>query len=362
MVVGTEGRQARRLLAGRRLPGGSRGWGLHSHRMLTARRNPSGRATASAPPGQPGRPARREPVAGARFLIADNGGVGGRSRGPERISAEVDSGHAELVRDPDRPEAWTLLVDGVPQSYVDLSNPQWLEFEYMRQLGAVLDLAAPSRTPLQVLHLGGGALTLPRYLAATRPGSVQRVVERDAALTALVRRVLPPRAGDFRVRAGDARAVVESTRSGRFDLVINDVYSGARMPGELATAEFASEVARVLRPGGWYAANVADGRSLDFVRGQVATLRTVFRQVCLIAEPGTLRRRRFGNLVLVAAGTGGRLPVARLAGRVTRGAFPARLLHGADLDRFVGGAAPVTDQLAADSPEPPKGIFARQAR
>lgn len=259
--------------------------------------------------------------------------------------APVDSGEVELVRDPDRPGGWTLLLDGAPQSYVDLSNPRWLEFDYMRWLGAVSDLAATAGSPLTVLHLGGGGLTLPRYLAATRPGSVQRVVERDPALTGLVRRVLPlPRGVDLRVRTGDARKVVESTRSGRFDLVVNDVYTGARMPDWLATTEFAGQVARVLRPGGWYAVNVADRRPLGLVRGQLATLRTVFPQVCLIAETSTLRRHRFGNLVVVAAGAPARLPVTALAQRVRNGTFPTRLLAGPELDRFIAGAAPASDR------------------
>lgn len=271
--------------------------------------------------------------------------MGRRRHGPERTTVPVNSGEAELVRDPDRAGGWTLLLDGVPQSYVDLSDPRWLEFDYVRWLGSVVDLAAPAGAPLTVLHLGGGGLTLPRYLAATRPGSVQRVVERDTALTDLVRRLLPlPRGADVRVRAGDAREVVESTRSGRFDLVINDVYSGARMPGWLATTEFAGQVARVLRPDGWYAVNLADRQPLSFVRGQLATLRTAFPQVCLIAETSTLRRRRFGNLVLAAAAGDARLPIARLRSRVTSGAFPTRLLAGGDLDRFIAGASPVDDQ------------------
>ncbi|QSB16997.1 fused MFS/spermidine synthase [Natronosporangium hydrolyticum] len=283
--------------------------------------------------------------------------MGGRRRGPEQINEQVDFGEAELVRDPDRPNGWTLLLDGTPQSYVETSQPTWLEFEYVRQLGAVVDLLAPARDPLHVLHLGAGALTLPRYIAATRPGSVQRVVERDAALIALVRRVLPPpRGADLRVRTGDARQVVESTRADRFDLVVNDVYSGARMPGRLTSTEFVAEVARVLRPGGWYAANLADRKPLSFARSQAATLRAVFDQVCVIAEPGTLRGRRFGNLVLVATDRG-RLPVAKLTRRVAAEAFPARVLDGEELDRFIAGAPPVTDQGAADSPEPPRSIF-----
>src|SRR5690606_19675579 len=150
-----------------------------------------------------------------------------------------------------------------------------------------------------------GALTLPRYLAVTRPGSIQRVVEHDAALIELVRTRLPlPRGADVRVRAADARAAVQATSDGRYQVVINDVYSGARMPARLVSVEFASQVARVLRPGGWYAVNLADRRPLEFTRGQVATLRQVFADVCLIGEPGTLRGRRFGNLLLVATVAG----------------------------------------------------------
>ena len=69
--------------------------------------------------------------------------------------------------------------------------------------------------------------------------------------------------------------------------VITDVFSGARTPAHLTSTEFAAEAHRALRPGGLYAANVADGPPLRFARAQVATLRSVFRHVCLLAEPGT---------------------------------------------------------------------------
>src|SRR5215813_730597 len=73
----------------------------------------------------------------------------------------------ELLADPERPRAWTLLVGGTPQSYVDLDDPLYLDFEYVQRLGHLLDLAAPDSAPLRVLHLGGGALSLARYVAAT---------------------------------------------------------------------------------------------------------------------------------------------------------------------------------------------------
>jgi spermidine synthase len=209
-----------------------------------------------------------------------------------------------------------------------------------------------------VLHLGGGALTLPRYVAATRPGSVQRVVELDAALIDFVRRHLPlPRGADIRVRPMDARAAVEATAPARFDLVIADVYRGARVPAHLASVEYLAAAARLLRAGGLYVANLADGSGLAFARGQVATLQSIFAEVVLLAEPSVLRGRRFGNVILVAAAETGRIPVSALARAAAADAFPARLVMGEDLDDLVAGARVVTDALATPSPAPPANLF-----
>jgi len=271
---------------------------------------------------------------------------------------EVAGGTAELLGDADRDGAWVLMVNGTPQSHVDLDDPAHLEFEYVRRMGHVLDLAAPPGAPLDVVHLGGGALTLPRYVATTRPGSRQRVVEIDQPLTDLVREYLPlPRNARVRVRAGDARAALATLHTASADVVVTDVFAGARTPAHLTTLEFAREVARVLRPGGCYAANVADGPPLRFARGQVATLREVFGSVCLLAEPGTMRGRRFGNLVAVASD--GELPLADLSRACARDPMPSRVVDGEDLERFVGKVRPVTDAEAQPSPEPPAGVFGR---
>jgi spermidine synthase len=271
---------------------------------------------------------------------------------------DVAGGTAELLADADRDGSWMLLVNGTPQSHVDLDDPAHLEFEYVRRMGHVLDLTADPGAPIDAVHLGGGALTLPRYVAVTRPGSRQRVVEIDQPLTDLVREHLPlPRGARIRVRNDDARTGLAALRDATADVVITDVFAGARTPGHLTTLEFAADVHRVLRPGGYYVANVADGPPLRFARAQVATLRSVFRHVCLLAEPGTLRGRRFGNLVAVASDD--ELPLAQLSRRCAADPMPARVVDGADLDRFAGKARPVHDADAAPSPEPPPGVFSR---
>jgi spermidine synthase len=270
----------------------------------------------------------------------------------------VAGGTAELLADADRDGSWMLLVDGTPQSHVDLHDPTHLEFEYVRRMGHVLDLAAGPGVPLDVVHLGGGALTLPRYVEATRPGSRQRVMEIDEPLTELVREHLPlPKRARIRVRGADARAGLASLPPASADVVVSDVFAGARTPAHLTTVEYAAEAGRVLRPGGVFVANVADGPPLRFARAQAATLRAVFAQVCLLAEPGTFRGRRFGNLVAVASDRA--LPVAALTRRCAGDPMPSRVVDGADLVRFVGKARPVHDAEAIASPEPPDGVFAR---
>ena len=281
----------------------------------------------------------------------------GRSRrADETVTRRVDSGVAELVPDRDAPAAWTLLLDGTPQSHVDLDDPARLEFEYVRRLAHVVNELARPGAPLRVLHLGGGALTLPRYVATTRPRSSQQVVEVDAALIELVRERLPvDRTWRLRIRNGDARAVLEKAPEAAFDLVVTDVFAGARTPAHLTSVEFGSLIARVLRPDGVYAANIADGGQLAFARAQVATVQAVFQHVCVLAEPTVFRGRRFGNFILV--GSHAELPVAGLTRRLAGDAFPGRVEHGAALTRFTGGARPVTDATAVQSPAPPKGLI-----
>ncbi|MFI7430003.1 spermidine synthase [Micromonospora sp. NPDC049836] len=249
----------------------------------------------------------------------------------------------KIVVDPVRPTGRTLLAAGVEQSYVDVSEPRHLHFEYIRRMAAVVDLAAPPGRPLAALHLGGGALTLPRWLAATRPTSPQRVVERDPAVVELVAGELPALPADVEVIIGDAREAVRGASSGHYDVVLADVYRAARMPRHVATVEFVAEVARVLAPDGVYLVNVTDLPPLVISRTQVATLRAVFGDVCLVADRRMLRGRRYGNLVLAATHRAGRLPVGRLAARAARDPIPGAVLHGPDLDAFVAGARPATD-------------------
>ncbi len=268
----------------------------------------------------------------------------------------VGGGLAELVPDLSRAGNWLLFIEGVPQSQVDLDDPAFLDFEYVRRIGHAIDVAFPQGAPLRALHLGGGAMTLPRYIAVTRRGSAQVVAETDTALTELVRAHLPlpgsrVSGGRIRVRAQDARKVLESARPRGYDLVVSDVFAGARTPFHMTTAQCADAARRALREDGIYAVNVADGPPLAHARSQVATISSVFPEAVMIAEPGVLRGRRTGNLVLIA-GTRP-LPVTKLRRLAAADPFPARVIDGTELAKFASGATPVTDAdgLPAQMPQ-----------
>jgi len=256
---------------------------------------------------------------------------------------------------------WELDVDGTPQSHVDLDDPTHLHFEYVARMGAVIDRLRMPRQPLTAIHLGAGALTLPRYVEATRPGSRQQVVELEPALWDLVRENLPlPRGAQIRVRIGDAREALGRLPAGLVgaaDLVVSDVYSGAQTPAHLTTVEFFTEAAHFLAPDGVLLVNVADGAGLAFARREVATVQAVLEHVIVLAEVQTLKGRRFGNLVIAASRQP--LPTEWLPRLMAAGPHPAKVAEGREVDDFARGARVATDADATPSPKPTASIFTR---
>ena len=240
---------------------------------------------------------------------------------------QVAGGRAELLADADRPGGWLLVVDRIRQSYVDLDDPTYLDFDYLRSMADVLDAMADG--PLAVTHIGGGACTFARYIAATRPGSSQIVFEPDAALVELVRARLPlPRRERIRIRPVSGREGVRGLGDASTDVLVLDAYLGGRVPAELTTVEFVADVARVLRPDGLLLANLTDGPPLTYTR-------------------------RVGNLVL-AAGRDGALPVTDVRRAAASAMFPTRVVAGVTLTKLVGASAPTTDADPMRSPRPPE--------
>ncbi|GIG38539.1 hypothetical protein Cph01nite_03010 [Cellulomonas phragmiteti] len=253
--------------------------------------------------------------------------------------------------EPGRPRAGTLLVNGVPSSFVDLDDPGLLDFEYMQQAAAVVEVVAHGRPDLTVLHLGAGGCALARALAHRHPDARQLAVELDTELARLAREWFDlPRAPRLRLRAGEARAELGRLPDATYDVVARDVFAGDRTPEHLTTLEFAEDVRRVLRPGGVYVANCADRPPLALARAELATLAAVFSHVGVVAEPSQLRGRRYGNLLLVGTDDQELLDDPGLARTLRTLPVPARLLTGLEVRSLAGAARPLRDPPAATPP------------
>jgi spermidine synthase len=265
---------------------------------------------------------------------------GGRRASDEIVA--VDTAMATLVRDGSRRNAWTLLLDGVETSHVDLDDPTALEFEYVRWIGDVIECMAPAGSRVDTVHLGGGALTLARYIMATRPESTQIVFEIDGALVDLVRLRLPwHRNRRLRIRVGDARAGLAAIADASCDLIVRDAFRDAVVPQSLRTVECAVRVKECLRPGGVYVMNIADRAPFATTGVELATVLEAFRDVAVISEPGVLRGRRHGNLIVIAANEP--LPVDAIARRVADGGVQGRVRDLAQSMEIARGHRPLRD-------------------
>ncbi len=256
----------------------------------------------------------------------------------------------EILADADRPGGFVLLLDRVRQSYVDLDDPTYLDFEYMRWMAHAVDLLPAGA--LTVTHVGGGAGTMARYVAAQRPGSSQITLEPDEELTALVRSHLPfPRGGRLRIRAVPGRPGLAELGDASADCLVLDAFAGARVPADLTTVECAEQFARVLRPAGVLLANVGDGSGLAYTKRVVAGLQTVLPHAAVITDKTVFGGRRFGNVVVAASAAP--LPVDELKWALAREPFPVQCLTGSELAGWLGAPRPFTDVDASRSPAPP---------
>jgi len=284
-----------------------------------------------------------------------------RAKDTEHPSTRLHSGARAWIAPSEFTTGFELIVDQTPQSHVDLNDATHLHFEYVARMGAVIDQLSDEKAPLTAVHLGAGAMTVPRYIEATRPGSRQQVIEIEGPLIELVREHLPlPRGAAIRVRIGDARETLQRLPpaiKGNVDLLVSDVYSGAQTPAHLTSLEFYREIADFLAPAGVLLVNVADGPGLAFARRQVATITAALGEVAILADTQILKGRRFGNLVVAASATP--LPTSWLPRILAAGPHPAKLAQGDEVVSFTQGAQIVTDADATASPRPDSSLFLR---
>ncbi|MER6672707.1 fused MFS/spermidine synthase [Streptomyces sp. NPDC000983] len=257
---------------------------------------------------------------------------------------------ARVVADPDRPGGRTLLLDGLRHSYVDLDDPTYLKFPYVRAIASAVDATFAEGEPLAAYHLGGGGLTFPRYLHATRPGTESLVSEIDGGIVRINRDRLGLRTGDgIDVRTEDGRLGLRRLDTDSRDLVVGDAFGGISVPWHLTTVEAMADVRRVLDEDGLYVVNLIDHGTQDFARAEVATLGETFAHVAVVGEPADIgldpaAAAEGGNLVVLASDRPVDVPATQEALDARRTGW--RIATGDALTSWIGDARPLTDDYA----------------
>lgn len=216
-------------------------------------------------------------------------------------------------QDPDRPGVRVLWADGLRQSWVDLHDPTHLQLHYTQRIADAVDTAFDPGRALRAVHLGGGGMTLPRWLAATRPGSTQLVLEVDPEVAAAATGM-----GDvdgLELAVLDAGAGVAALEPACAELVVGDAFTGREVPEHLLDPAHVARVARALTSDGAYLLNLIDDPPFSRTREALGSIRAAWAQVGIVADPSVLSGRLGGNLVVVATGS---LDWDALTGRASR--------------------------------------------
>jgi len=264
---------------------------------------------------------------------------------PGRCDVDTVYYCAGVRPDPADPSLRVLVLDDLNHSVVDPADPTHLEFAYTRRFADAIDAAFAPGVPLTAVHLGGGGFTMPRWLAATRPGSASTVFEVDAGVVELGRRELGvAQIPGTEVRIGDARSLLAGLPSASADLVVGDAFGARAVPWHLATVEFAADVHRVLRHDGIYVLNVIDHEPWALLASEVATLADRFPHVAVLIRPEQLAPGGGGNAVVMASDRP--IDTAALAQRATARGEPGSVLDDVAARRLAGAAPVLTDNWA----------------
>ena len=268
---------------------------------------------------------------------------------PSRCDTESAYYCIAITNDVADPNVRVLVLDGLTHAAVDLDDPTDLEFGYVRRFAdATAPLRAQLATAPDVLHIGGGGFTFPRYIEAEHPDARQTVLELDPKIYEVAQSELGYVPHDsIDVRVGDARQSIAALPSDAFDIVVGDAFGGLAVPWHLTTREMLDQISRVLRPGGQYVVNIIDYPPLRFVRAEAATAGSVFSNVAVIARSSTIGGQNGGTLVLVASDTplDSAAVEAAIAAR-NEGAITRVLADPADVQAFIGDSPILTDDFA----------------
>jgi spermidine synthase len=184
-----------------------------------------------------------------------------------------------------------LTLDHLIHSWVKPDDPTFLGYEHEQVQGELVRYAR-SRGSTDILVIGGGGYTFPRWVEHMLPDVGVEVVEIDPAVTEVAHRELGL-ARDTKVRSHhlDGRQFIrERAPRGHYKYVIQDAVNDLSVPYHLMTKEYNDAVKETLAPGGAYLLTLIDSvEHGELWRAAFHTMRQSFKYVELLDPDGFTR-------------------------------------------------------------------------
>ena len=197
----------------------------------------------------------------------------------------------------------SLFLDGFLHSSMNRENQSQLTLEYTRYfpIGFLLNPAAKN-----VLFVGGGGFSGPKYFLKTYPNVTVDVVEIDPVVIDVADKYFDVNTADPRLHIynDDARNfLLRTNQDKKYDIIILDAYSKSYVPFHLMTLEFYRLLESRLNTNGIIVSNQVgslSGDSSDIYRAAYKTMKQVFPNIMIFPVLTTINPDVVQNLILVA--------------------------------------------------------------
>ena len=182
----------------------------------------------------------------------------------------------------------TMTLDHLVHSYVKMGEPSYLGYQHEEIQGELVRYAR-AQGETNVLVIGGGGYTFPRWVEYMLPDVSVEVVEIDPGVTEVAHRELGlSRQTAIKSHHMDGRQFIREKAPKRlYQLVIQDAVNDLSVPTHLMTKEYNEAVKATLAPGGAYLLTLIDSiRHGELWRAAVTTMRESFPHVVMLAPNG----------------------------------------------------------------------------
>ena len=296
-------------------------------------------------------------IGGGGALLATVGDSQGSFNSPCDIESDYFCIRIDSYDDATIGTSRIMTLDHLVHSINVKDDPGLLLSPYVHFVDEYTKFRLGNKSP-DAFFIGGGGFTLPRAWANDYSDAIISVAEIDPAVTKAAKNLLwfDDGRADIWVTHQDGRTALQKTPPRpTYDVIFTDAFRDISIPPHLVSAEFNDEIARRLKPDGFYAINVIDrGKDPRFMLSMVKTLMEGFPVVEVWVDETAMGAvdGASASYVLISGNrpTGPeRLEAARGEKRVWVKWAPANLekrLNGHDLTILTDDFAPV-DRLMA---------------